>query len=138
MKAVATTAGRGEGASRRSREATRLTGVSNARRRRLVTGGVLATLILTALGLSLAAAEPSLKDQIDSAQGQAGELSNRIDAQTSRIASLTTQARQAGTRAMVLNAQVERAEDRSRELGGQLTDAQQQLDRARAEYADAV
>jgi septal ring factor EnvC (AmiA/AmiB activator) len=112
--------------------------VRNARRRRLVTGCSLAALVLVALGLSLAAAEPSLKDQIDSAQGEAGKLSDRVDAQTDRIAALTEQARQAGARAMVLNAQVERAEDRSRALGAQLTDAQQQLDRARAEYADAV
>ena len=65
MKAVATTAGRPAR-------------VRNARRRRVVTGCTLAALVLAALGLSLAVADPSLKDQIGSAQTNAGQLSNRI------------------------------------------------------------
>jgi len=112
--------------------------VRNARRRRVVTGCTLAALVLAALGLSLAVADPSLKDQIDSAQSNAGQLSNRIDSQTARIVMLTEQAHQAGARAMELAAQVERAEDRSRQLGAQLTAAQQELDRVRAQYAEAV
>jgi septal ring factor EnvC (AmiA/AmiB activator) len=104
----------------------------------MVTGCAIAAIILAALGLSLATADPSLKDQIDSSQTHAGQLSNRIDSQTARIVMLTEQAHQAGARAMELAAQVQRAEDRSRELGTQLTAAQRELDRVRAQYAEAV
>jgi peptidoglycan hydrolase CwlO-like protein len=110
-----------------------------ARRRRLVTGIVLAGTVLVALGLNPAgAADPSLQDRIDSANSDAGQLSDRIDAQTGRIASLAQDARRAGAEAMVLNAQVEDAETRSRELASQLTVADRALDRARAEYGEAV
>jgi peptidoglycan hydrolase CwlO-like protein len=102
-------------------------------------GAAVAMAILAATGLSFAgAAGPSLKDRIDAAESDAGTLTERIDSHTARIASLTVQARQAGVRAMELAAEVERAEDRSRELAAQLTVAERQLDRARAEYADAV
>jgi peptidoglycan hydrolase CwlO-like protein len=102
-------------------------------------GAAVAMAILAATGLSFAgAAAPSLKDRIDAAESDAGTLTERIDSHTARIASLTVQARQAGVRAMELAAEVERAEDRSRELAAQLTVAERQLDRARAEYADAV
>ena len=102
-------------------------------------GAAVAMAILAATGLSFAgAAGPSLKDRIDAAESDAGTLTERIDSHTARIASLTVQARQAGVRAMELAAEVERAEERSRELGAQLTVAERQLDRARAEYADAV
>src|SRR5262245_7611936 len=100
--------------------------VTNARRRRVVTGCSIAAVILAALGLSFAIADPSLNDQIDSAQSNAGQLSNRIDSQTARIAMLTEQAHQAGAQAMVLAAQVQRAEDRSRQLGEQLAGAEHQ------------
>jgi peptidoglycan hydrolase CwlO-like protein len=101
-----------------------------ARRRRLVTGIVLAGAVLAALGLNPAgAADPSLQDRIDSASSDAGQLSDRIDAQ---------EARRAGAEAMVLNAQVEDAEARSRELATRLTAAERSLDRARAEYDEAV
>jgi peptidoglycan hydrolase CwlO-like protein len=102
-------------------------------------GAAVAMAILAATGLSFAgAAGPSLKDRIDAAESDAGTLTERIDSHTARIASLTVQARQAGVRAMELAAEVERAEERSRELAAQLTVAERQLDRARAEYADAV
>src|SRR5215207_5206427 len=102
------------------------------RRRRMFAGAAVAMAILAATGLSFAgAAGPSLKDRIDAAESDAGTLNERID-------SHTVQARQAGVRAMELAAEVERAEERSRELGAQLTVAERQLDRARAEYADAV
>lgn len=110
-----------------------------ARRRRIVTGGVCATAIVAAMGLSLAgAADPSLKDRIESARSDAGALGDRIESQGARIAALGEQAREAGARAMELNAEIERAEDRSRELTAQLTDAEQDLDRVRAEYGTAV
>jgi septal ring factor EnvC (AmiA/AmiB activator) len=110
-----------------------------ARRRRLVTGIVLAGAVLAALGLNPAgAADPSLQDRIDSASSDAGQLSDRIDAQSARIASLAQEARRAGAEAMVLNAQVEDAEARSRELATRLTAAERSLDRARAEYDEAV
>jgi peptidoglycan hydrolase CwlO-like protein len=102
-------------------------------------GAAVAMAILAATGLSFAgAAGPSLKDRIDAAESDAGTLTERIDSHTARISSLTEQARQAGVRAMELAAEVERAEERSRELAAQLTVAERQLDRARAEYVDAV
>ena len=110
-----------------------------ARRRRLVTGIVLAGAVLAALGLNPAgAADPSLQDRIDSANSDAGQLSERIDGETARIASLAQEARRAGAEAMVLNAQVEDAEARSHELATRLTAAERALDRARAEYGEAV
>jgi peptidoglycan hydrolase CwlO-like protein len=102
-------------------------------------GAAVSMAILAATSLSFAgAAGPSLKDRIDAAESDAGTLDERIDSHTARISSLTVQARQAGVRAMELAAEVERAEERSRELAAQLTVAERQLDRARAEYADAV
>jgi septal ring factor EnvC (AmiA/AmiB activator) len=89
-------------------------------------------------GVGFAAADPSLKDQIDSARSNAGQLSDQVDAQTSRLASLVEQARQAGARAMELNAQVERANARSRELAAQLQAAEKRLDELRGQYAESV
>jgi peptidoglycan DL-endopeptidase CwlO len=89
-------------------------------------------------GAGLASADPSLKDQIDSARSNAGELSDQVDSQTSRLASLIEQARQAGARAMELNAEVERADARSQELASQLEAAEKQLERLRGEFAAAV
>ena len=91
-----------------------------------------------ALGVSFAGADPSLKDQIGSAQSNAGKLSDQVSAQTARIVSLTEQAHQAGAQAMVVAAQVEEAETRSRELAAELRAAEAKLDRLRAEYAVAV
>jgi septal ring factor EnvC (AmiA/AmiB activator) len=93
---------------------------------------------LVALGVGLAGAEPSLKDQIDSAKSDAGQLSDRIQAQTAHIVSLTEQAHQAGAQAMVVAAQVERTETRARQLAAELRAAEAKLDRLRAEYAVAV
>jgi peptidoglycan hydrolase CwlO-like protein len=91
-----------------------------------------------AVGVSLAAAEPSLKDQIDSAKSNAGQLSDRVTAQTERIVSLTEQAHRAGAQAMVVAAQVERTQTRARELAAELQAAETKLDRLRAEYSAAV
>ncbi len=113
--------------------------MSVPRRRRMATGGALATAIVAAMGLSLAgAADPSLKDRIESARSDAGSLDDRIDSQSARIAALTVDAREAGARAMVLNADIERAEDRAHELTNQLTGAERDLDRVRSEYGTAV
>jgi peptidoglycan hydrolase CwlO-like protein len=113
--------------------------VRNPRRRRIVTGAVCATAIVGGMGLNLAgAADPSLKERIESARSDAGQLNDRISSQGARIAELTEEARQAGARAMELNAEVERAEDRSRQLTTQLIDAERRLDQARAEYGVAV
>ena len=110
-----------------------------ARRRRAALGISFALVIVVALGVSLAgAADPSLKDRLDSARSNAGQLSDREEAQTSQIASLTEQAHQAGARAMVVNAQVQDAEARSRELASELKAAEQRLARLRADYAVAV
>src|SRR3954470_22097456 len=87
-----------------------------AERRRAFLALACATGVLVALGVSLAGAEPSLKDRIGSAQSNAGQLSDRISAQTTRIASLTEQAHQAGAQAMVVAAQVQETEARAREL----------------------
>ncbi|HEX3292382.1 MAG TPA: transglycosylase family protein [Solirubrobacterales bacterium] len=97
-----------------------------------------AACIVVALGVNLAGAEPSLKDQIDSAKSNAGQLSDRVTAQTTRIVSLTEQAHQAGAQAMVVAAQVERTQARARELAAELRAAEAKLDRLRAEYAAAV
>jgi peptidoglycan hydrolase CwlO-like protein len=93
---------------------------------------------LVALGVGLAGAQPSLKDQIDSAKSNAGQLSDRIQAQTAHVVSLTEQAHQAGAQAMVVAAQVERTETRARQLAAELRAAEAKLDRLRAEYAVAV
>jgi septal ring factor EnvC (AmiA/AmiB activator) len=110
----------------------------SAERRRALLGLGLAGLVLVALGVSIAVAEPSLEDRIDEARSDAGQLSERVDAQTARIASLTEEAHQAGAEAMVVNAQVEDAEARSRQLADELDAAERTLDRLRAEYAAAV
>jgi peptidoglycan hydrolase CwlO-like protein len=109
-----------------------------AERRRALLGIGVACAVIAALGVSLAPAEPSLKDRIDSARSDAGQLSDRASAQTARIASLTDQARQAGAQAMVVAAQVERTQARARELAVELKAAEAKLDRLRAEYAAAV
>jgi septal ring factor EnvC (AmiA/AmiB activator) len=109
-----------------------------AQRRRAVLGIALAIGILVALGVSFAGADPSLKDQIGSAQSNAGKLSEQVSAQTARIVSLTEQAHQAGAQAMVVAAQVEEAETRSRELAAELRAAEAKLDRLRSEYAASV
>jgi peptidoglycan hydrolase CwlO-like protein len=108
------------------------------RRRRAVLGLSLAAGLLVALGVSLALADPSLKDQIKSARSNAGQLTDKVDAQTARIGSLTEQAHQAGAQAMVVAAQVEDAETRSHQLAGELAAAERKLDRVRAEYAASV
>ncbi len=109
-----------------------------AERRRAILALGLAAGLLVALGVSFAAADPSLKDQIDSAQSNAGTLSDRVSAQTARIVSLTEEAHRAGAQAMVVAAQVEEAETRSRELAAELRAAETKLDRLRAEYAASV
>jgi septal ring factor EnvC (AmiA/AmiB activator) len=102
-------------------------------------GGAVALAVTAALGIGFAGAkDPSLKDKIDAARSDAGQLSDKIDAQTAQIASLTEQAHQAGARAMELNAQVQTAEARSHELATQLDAAQRQLDRLREQYAQSV
>src|SRR5262245_41752335 len=103
-----------------------------------VLGLAFATAILVALGVGLAGAEPSLKDQIDSARSSAGQLSDRVGGQTARIASLTQQAHQAGAQAMVVAAQVERTQARARDLAVELNAAQAKLDQLRAAYEAAV
>ena len=97
-----------------------------------------AAVILTALGVGLAVASPSLQDRINSARSNAGQLSDQVAAQTARIAALTEQAHRAGAQAMVVNAQVQEAEARSRQLAVQLDAAQRRLDELRAKYAAAV
>ena len=89
-------------------------------------------------GVGLASADPSLKDQIDSAQNHAGQLSDQVDSQTSHLASLIEQARHAGARAMELNADVERADARSHQLAMELEAAEKQLEQLRGEFAQAV
>ena len=109
-----------------------------AARRRALLGLAFVVAVLVALGASLAGAEPSIKDRIDSAKTNAGQLSDRVAAQTARIVSLTEQAHRAGAQAMVVAAQVERTEERARELAAELRVAQAKLDRLRAQYAAAV
>jgi septal ring factor EnvC (AmiA/AmiB activator) len=106
--------------------------------RRALLGLTFALAIVTALGVSLAGADPSLQDRIDSAKSNAGQLSERITAQTERIVSLTQQAHQAGAQAMVVAAQVEETEARSRQLAAELKAAEAKLARLRAEYASSV
>jgi peptidoglycan hydrolase CwlO-like protein len=97
-----------------------------------------AAAVLVALEVSLASADPSLKDKIDSARSNAGQLSDRVDAQTSRIASLTEQAHRAGAQAMVVAAQVERTQTRAHGLAMDLKEAEARLELLRARYATAV
>ena len=103
-----------------------------------ILGLACATAILVALGVSLASAEPSLKDQIDAARSHAGQLSDRVGSQTAQIGSLTEQAHRAGAQAMVVAAQVERTETRAQQLASELRAAEARLDRVRAQYAAAV
>jgi peptidoglycan hydrolase CwlO-like protein len=108
------------------------------RRRRIALGAALAV-VVTVLGINFAGAkDPSLKDKIDAARSDAGQLSDRVGAQTARIGSLTEQAHQAGAHAMELNAQVQDAEARSRELATQLDAAERQLDQLRGQFGVAV
>jgi septal ring factor EnvC (AmiA/AmiB activator) len=109
-----------------------------AERRRALLGLALAGALLVVLGVSLAIADPSLQDRIDSARSNAGKLSDRVDAQSARIASLTEEAHRAGAQAMVVNAQVEDAESRSRQLADELEAAERKLERLRAQYGAAV
>jgi peptidoglycan hydrolase CwlO-like protein len=109
-----------------------------AGRRRKLLALAFAAAILVALGVSLAGAQPSLKDQIGSAKSNAGQLSDRISAQTARIVSLTEQAHRAGAQAMVVAAEVERTQARARQLAAELRVAEAKLARLRAEYAAAV
>jgi peptidoglycan hydrolase CwlO-like protein len=109
-----------------------------AERRRTLLALALAGALAAVLGVSLAAADPSLQERIDSAKSSAGELSDRVAAQTERIGSLTQQAHEAGAQAMVVAAQVEETEARSRRLAAELRAAEARLERLRAEYAVAV
>ena len=108
------------------------------RRRRIALGGACAVCVAAALGVGFAVADPSLKDQINSAQNNADHLSGQIDSQTQHIAQLEVQARQAGVRAMEMSAQIDRVAQREKELNDQLTAAEKQLDEARAQYHQAV
>jgi peptidoglycan hydrolase CwlO-like protein len=110
----------------------------SAERRRAVLGLIIAAGVLVALGVSLAFAQPSLKDRLDSARSDAGALSDHVSSQTSRINSLTEQAHQAGAQAMVVAAQVERTQDRAHQLDGELAQAEAKLARLRKQYAVAV
>jgi len=111
-----------------------------AYRRRRVTAGIACAVAAAAvLGVGLAGAkDPSLKDKIDAARSDAGQLSDKVNSQTAQISSLTEQAHQAGARAMVLNAQVQTAQSRSDELANQLDVAERQLEQLRSQYASAV
>jgi septal ring factor EnvC (AmiA/AmiB activator) len=109
------------------------------RRRRVTAGVALAVAGAAALGVGLAGAkDPSLRDKIDAARSDAGQLSNKVNSQTAQISSLTEQAHQAGARAMELNAQVQTAQARSDELARQLDVAERQLDQLRGQFAVAV
>jgi peptidoglycan hydrolase CwlO-like protein len=109
------------------------------RRRRLTLGAGVALVAIVAVGVGFAGAkDPSLKDKIDAARSDAGQLSGKVDVQTAQIASLTAQAHQAGAHAMELNAQVQTAESRSQELATQLDAAERQLEKLRGQYATAV
>jgi septal ring factor EnvC (AmiA/AmiB activator) len=102
-------------------------------------GAGIAVLAIIAAGVGLAGAkDPSLKDKIDAARSDAGQLSDKIDSQSAQIASLTEQAHQAGAHAMELNAQVQTAEARSQELATQLDAAERRLDQLRGQYAASV
>jgi septal ring factor EnvC (AmiA/AmiB activator) len=109
------------------------------RRRRITLGAGIALAAIVAAGVGFAGAkDPSLKDKIDAARSDAGQLSSKVDAQTAQISSLTAQAHEAGAHAMELNAQVQTAEARSQELATQLDAAERQLERLRGEYAHSV
>ncbi len=97
----------------------------------------LAAIIAAGVGFA-GAKDPSLKNKIDAARSDAGQLSDKVDSQTAQIASLTQQAHQAGARAMELNAQVQTQEARSAQLTKQLDVAEQQLDALRGQYAASV
>jgi septal ring factor EnvC (AmiA/AmiB activator) len=101
-------------------------------------GGACALAVAAALGVSFAGADPSLKDQINSAQNNADQLSGQVGAQTQHIAQLELQARQAGARVMEVSAQIDKTAEREKQLNDQLTAAEEQLNEARAEYRDAV
>jgi septal ring factor EnvC (AmiA/AmiB activator) len=104
-----------------------------------VLGGAIAAAVAIAAGVGFAGAkDPSLKDKIDAARSDAGQLSDKVDSQTAQISSLTAQAHQAGAHAMELNAQVQTAEAHSQELAKQLDAAERQLEQLRAQYGVAV
>ncbi len=105
----------------------------------MLLGAGIAVAATAALGIAFAGAkDPSLKDKIDAARSDAGQLSNKVNSQTAQISSLTEQAHQAGARAMELNAQVQTAQARSDQLAKQLDAAERRLDQLRGQYAAAV
>jgi peptidoglycan hydrolase CwlO-like protein len=107
------------------------------RRRRLGVGLVVAA-IAVPLGVGLAIAAPSLEERLDSANSEADQLSGRIEGQAAEIAELEQRAREAAGREMELTAEIERAATRSRELAADLERSENELDRVRARYKDAV
>jgi peptidoglycan hydrolase CwlO-like protein len=105
----------------------------------MMLGAGVAMAAIAATGGGFAGAkDPSLKDKIDAARSDAGQLSHKVDSQTAQIGSLTAQAHEAGAHAMEVNAQVQTAEARSHQLATQLDEAQRQLDELRGQYAVAV
>jgi septal ring factor EnvC (AmiA/AmiB activator) len=107
------------------------------RRFTVVALAVLAVAAVAGAGFA-GAADPSLDSQIDSAQSNADQLSERVDAQATQIADLEQRAREAGAREMELTAEIERTAERSRELADELNAAEARLDAVRTRYRQAL
>ena len=93
---------------------------------------------LATLGSFAGAADPSLKTKIDSAQGEAHAITQRINTQSARIEHLEQRATEATARERELTAQLETSTARSTELATRLTATEQELTEVRARYKRAV
>jgi peptidoglycan hydrolase CwlO-like protein len=91
-----------------------------------------------AAAVSLASAEPSLKDKIEAAESQVDRLSGRVDDQSADVSELEADAREAGARAMELTAEMENTREESRALEDDLAAAQHQLQEVQARYERAL
>ena len=107
------------------------------RRRRATLGGLIATVGIAA-AVSLAAAEPSLKDRIDSAESDVDRISGKVDAQSADVSELQSDAREAGARAMELAAEIEDAREQSRALEDDLAAAEEELAEVQSRYKRAL
>jgi septal ring factor EnvC (AmiA/AmiB activator) len=104
--------------------------------------GIAAAVALCAVALSgialAGAADPDLQTRIDSAEGEASLIADRITTQSARVADLEARAAEAAERERELQAQLEEATARSTELSGQLVAAEAELEAVRARYKRSV
>jgi septal ring factor EnvC (AmiA/AmiB activator) len=103
--------------------------------------GIALAVTATAVALygSLAgAADPGLKERIDSASSEADLIAERITTQSARLSELRERAEAAAARENELRAELEENTARSRELSDDLVAAERELEAVRARYERAL